>query len=178
MRKLLAPFILLAAAVVSIWTYSLKEAHGQAAAGRTTEAWYQSLYVGPVGADTAATNMLQSGTFTATLATGYATPPTGTVAYRITGKSVTLFANPAITGTSNANVLTLTGIPAAAQPAQTVTVPCFVTDNAIQVIATCNLSSGSGTLTFGMGAGFSVTGFTTTGTKGLQSGFTVTYPLS
>lgn len=178
MRKLIAPALLLAAAVVSVWTYSLKEAHGQAAAGRTTEAWYQSLYVGPVGADANPTNILQAGTFTATLATGYAAAPTGTMSYRITGKSVTLFTNPAITGTSNANVLTLTGIPAAAQPAQTLTVPCFVTDNALQVIATCNLSSGSGTLTLGMGAGFSATGFTATGTKGLQSGFSVTYPLS
>jgi hypothetical protein len=111
--------------------------------------------------------------------TGYATPPTGTVQWRIEGQSgrVTLWAPVAITGTSNATSLTVTGLPYTVTPQTALTVPCFVTDNAIQVAASCNFASGSGTITVGMGAGFVASGFTATGTKGLQAGFTLSYPL-
>ena len=111
--------------------------------------------------------------------TGYAAGPTGTLQWRIEGASgrVTIWAPAAITGTSNATGLTITGLPYTLFPQTALTVPCFVTDNAIQVSASCNFASGSGTITVGMGAGFSATGFTATGTKGLQAGFTLSFPL-
>jgi hypothetical protein len=119
-----------------------------------------------------------AGSFTGTL-TGYASGPTGTIQYRVNpyAHTVTLFTGSAITGTSNATSLTMTGLPFAILPSQTILVPCFATDNATQVAASCNFASGSGTLTVGMGAGFAASGFTNTGTKGLPAGFTVTYPL-
>jgi len=118
------------------------------------------------------------GNTTVTL-TGYAAGPTGTLQWRIEGASgrVTIWAPAAITGTSNATGLTITGLPYTVFPQTALLVPCFVTDNAVQVSASCNFASGSGTITVGMGAGFSATGFTNTGTKGLPAGFTLSYPL-
>src|SRR5262249_16354626 len=56
-----------------------------------------------------------SGTFTATGA-GFSSPPTGTATWYKIGNSVTLNL-PALSGTSNSTSFTITGLPAAIQPA-------------------------------------------------------------
>ena len=122
------------------------------------------------------------GSFTGTL-TGYASGPTGTVSYKIfanpagTGKLCTLHIKANITGTSNATALTMAGLPSAVRPVGAVSLPCLVTDNAVLVIASVSISASGSTIVFGMGAGFSSTGFTNSGTKGLIGGWQITYAL-
>lgn len=130
------------------------------------------------GADTGS---YSEGSFTATL-TGMTTTVTGTVFYRITansagtGKLCVLYNIDAITGTSNTTAMTMTGLPAACQPtALSRSTLIAVQDNTTAV--TANASVNGGTVTFGMGAGFSATGFTNSGTKGLYGGTSITYPL-
>lgn len=117
----------------------------------------------PVGAT------VTRGTFTGTL-TGYASGPTGTVEYTVeqfgVGRRITLYV-PAITGTSNATALTMTGLPAALSP--TGTVYGKFSDGTIQ---NNGGFAGSGqawsvngtTVTFY--SGHSATGWTASGTKG------------
>jgi hypothetical protein len=148
----------------------------------TTSADVQIWQEDDVVPDVRAVATYSSGSFTGTL-TGYASPPTGTVAYQViannqgTGKFASLYVAAAITGTSNANTFTMTGLPAAVRPtAATYAQMCVVTDNTISVVALASISS-AGTITFGMGAGFSSTGFTTSGTKALPTGWSLIYPL-
>lgn len=118
--------------------------------------------------------------FTGTL-TGYASGPTGTVSYRIVqdsqgyGRVCTLRAASAISGTSNATSLTMTGLPAACQPASTALTTCVATDNGTSVVASASVSGS--TITFATDAPFSASGWTNTGTKGLPAGWTISYPL-
>lgn len=115
--------------------------------------------------------------------TGYASGPTGTVNYRIfanasgTGKSCTLYVAAAITGTSNANTLTMTGLPAACQPATVALVNCVLNNNTTTVAGIAHIAAAGSTITFYMGSPLSATGFTTSGTKGLPAGWSITYPL-
>ena len=131
------------------------------------------------GADTAT---FASGSFTGTL-TGYASPPTGTVSYKVwanvsgTGKLCTLHLASAITGTSNANTLTMTGLPSAVQPTTAVIVNCGLTDNGTAVSGMALISAAGSTITFQMGSPLSSTGFTTSGTKACAAGWTITYAL-
>lgn len=118
-----------------------------------------------------------SGTFTGTL-TGVTGTVTGTFHYTIVGNICTVsLANSAnVSGTSNATSMTVTGLPAACQPAtQNPLVPVFVEDNGVGVLAVASIAPGSGTITFlkavvsGTAVGFSSVGFTSSGTKGLDS---------
>lgn len=149
--------------------------------GQRSEDNVATFYTGPVAAATATTAALpipiyQTGSFTGTV-TGYAAPPTGTIEYRVAGKIVTLFITTVITGTSNATSMTLTGMPAAIRPTiDAKLVNTLVTDNAVLVNASASIAT-SGTVTFGMGAGFSATGFTASGAKALQDTWTLTYAL-
>lgn len=118
-----------------------------------------------------------TGTFTGTL-TGCVTTPNGTCTWSRVGKLVTLFV-PGLNGTSNTNACSILGMPAAIQPAtldQIVSIPTFLngstTQNNIDVI----ISHGIGTLTFRVSG--SAAGFTTAGTKGTDSGFTISYLLN
>jgi hypothetical protein len=63
-----------------------------------------------------------SGTFTGTL-TGYASGPTGTVSYKVMSGIVTLWVVLDVTGTSNANTLTMTGLPTVVRPGSILAVP-------------------------------------------------------
>jgi hypothetical protein len=131
------------------------------------------------GADTAT---FASGSFTGTL-TGYATPPTGTVSYVVfansagTGKLCTLRIGSAITGTSNTTALTMTGLPAACTPAAAVYVPTITTDNGTEVISSATIAASGTTITFACDQPFSATGFTSSGTKALGTGWSITYAL-
>lgn len=115
-------------------------------------------------------------TFTGTL-TGYATPPTGNVIARRMGNFAILYVA-SITGTSNANTLTMTGLPAAWQPANRQMFPCSLIDNGMNVLGLADIPALAGTITFyrsslvaaaiGSAVQFVATAFTTTGTKALN----------
>ena len=119
-----------------------------------------------------------SGTFTGTL-TGCTTSPTGACYYAISGNVCTLFVA-AITGTSNTTAMTITGLPAACQPARTQLLmpPLDSCENGGAVVGTISMevSAASGTITFLLGN--STTGFGNTLVKGVATGFTVAYLLN
>jgi hypothetical protein len=122
------------------------------------------------------------GSFTGTL-TGYAVNPTGTVSYRIIGNLCTLYVATAITGTSNATSLTMTGLPAAVRPTIHRAVPCYLTDNSDNDVLGSALVQDDGSILFYRNVvSASVVRrsqtFTNTATKGIQDDWTVSYPLS
>lgn len=118
------------------------------------------------------------GSFTATV-TGYASPPTGTIQFRVTSAcQVVLWNTTAITGTSNAATMTLTGLPYNLWPniSAVQLIPAIITDNTANVAGCVNVPSQSGTITFS-NSGACAGVVTSTGTKALPAGFTVTYSL-
>ena len=120
-----------------------------------------------------------TGTFTITY-TGMTTAVTGTAVWSRNGNNVTLFF-PAATGTSNSTSMTATGLPATLAPAraQAHNVPSFSleTGGAIPTTDANDISiATSGTVTFYLGG--SATGFGSTLTKGVSTGFTVPYLLN
>jgi hypothetical protein len=119
-----------------------------------------------------------SGSFTFT-ATGMSTTPTGTGFWVRLGNMVLLLL-PAITGTSNANTFTYTGLPAEIQAARTITCP-LVEDyvengGAVVNTAAAVLTSGSGTVRFDLGG--SSTGWGSTLAKGLETAMMIAYLLT
>lgn len=132
--------------------------------------------------DGAATATYSEGSFTGTL-TGMSATTTGTVNYRITansagtGKICRLYVSAAITGTSNTTALTMTGLPAAVQPAVAAWVPCTLYDNAVHSIGAASIAASGSLITFYVDAALSSTGFTNSGTKGLIAGWQIEYAL-
>ena len=119
-----------------------------------------------------------TGSFTFT-ATGMTTSPTGTGIWARIGNLVLLLL-PTITGTSNANTFTYTGLPAAIQPVRTIVCP-LVEDyvengGAVVNTAAAVLQSGSGTVRFDLGG--SSTGWGTTLVKGLETAMMISYLLN
>jgi len=126
-------------------------------------------------------SQFQSGSFTATL-TGMTSTTTGPVYYVISGKIATISCG-SLTNLSSANTLTLTGLPAALQPATTAyqLVPCNLYSNGVNTLCGAQINMSSGTITFYVATGssptvFSSTGFSPTGYKGL-SATSITYSL-
>jgi hypothetical protein len=120
------------------------------------------------------------GSFTGTL-TGYASPPTGTIQYRVTTScTVTLWTTAAITGTSNAATMTMTGLPYNLQPASSMVaaqlLPGIVQDNGANAAGCVSIPAASGTLTFS-NSGACAGAMTATAAKGLPAGWEVTYTL-
>lgn len=125
------------------------------------------------------------GSFTGTL-TGYASPPTGTVQFRVTNAcQVTLWITAAITGTSNATTMTLTGAPYNIAPANALfgassqTQPTIVQDNGALTVGCVQVSAPSPpptVLTFS-NTGACAGAMTGSAAKGLPAGWTVTYSL-
>lgn len=132
---------------------------------------------GPMSPDVATQS---SGTFTGTL-TGMTDTTEGTVSYHVfgslagTGKLCVLRIDSALTGTSDANTMTMTGLPEAVQPSTDVWVPTLIIDNGNDN-AGAAVVSGS-TIGFYTDATLSASGFTSSGTKGLAAGWTLVYPL-
>lgn len=121
------------------------------------------------------------GSFTGTL-TGMSGATTGTVSYRVvansagTGKVCYLWIENTISGTSNTTAMTMTGLPAACQPAATRYPPLiYAVDNSNAVSALAQVASG--TITFFTDEPLSATGWTNSGTKGLNGGWSMAYPL-
>lgn len=133
------------------------------------------LALGPVAA--ALIDMTpDQGTFTGTI-TGCTTSPTGTCRWVRIGQLVMLFI-PIITGTSNATTFTMTGLPAAIQPARTMMFPVGDLENASVFTGTFagQVAAASGTVTFFFNG--SSSGFTNTGTKGFSSEQVVCWTLN
>lgn len=122
-----------------------------------------------------------TGSATLTLATGWATTPTGTVNYRIApdGKTVYCKMPSAITATSNAGTFSVTGWPPILQPATTTTFVITVEDNSTTFVnpARMVITAGSGTITVGSNAA-GTAGFTTSGVKGFLAGTNFSFDLS
>lgn len=103
------------------------------------------------------------GTYTATL-TGCTTSPTVTARYVRTGNTVTIYI-PSVNATSNATTCTLTGAPAAIQPARDQGfIPVVVQNNSALLIGCARMLT-TGTIDLRPGA-VSATSWTNTGTKG------------
>jgi len=123
-----------------------------------------------------------SGTFTGTL-TGMASATTGTVHYRISGELAFLWIQSNITGTSNSTALTMTGLPAALQPAATrAGRPCGrIVDNGSTFVGGASVTND--TITFSLlrssGSNYvlSTSVFTNSGTKGLEEGWGISYSI-
>lgn len=115
--------------------------------------------------------------FTFTL-TGCTTSPTGTAFWSKQGNQVTLTFPAALVATSNSTACTLTGLPAVIQPTRTQSLPLVGMENATAVIANGNVvvQAASGTVLCQINANSS--GWTASGTKGLNAGGTITYLLN
>lgn len=121
-----------------------------------------------------------TGSFTGTL-TGMTLATTGTVFYKISGGMCTLYLTSNITGTSNNVAMSLTGLPAVVRPTVQRDVTCVdMTDNGISVLGFAGPQPGGSVILGKMGvAGANVVpaGWTAAGTKGLNTGWSITYPL-
>jgi len=123
-----------------------------------------------------------SGSFTGTV-TGLTTTEQGTVYYERIGSLVTMWIDADISGTSNTTAMTLTGVPAAITPT-TQAIGRQVTavidnSNAVPSMTTA-LTTNTIQFSFpdaawGAGGSFSSIGFTNSGLKGLNVGWTFTY---
>lgn len=127
-----------------------------------------------------------TGSFTGTM-TGITGNPTVTVTWRKVGKTVTLVFGTSVTGTSSAVSMTMSGVPAALQPATFDQNACaFLEDNGVLTAGWIGMNHASGSVTFGLfqtngGAGTGVKwangNFTASGTKGVIAGTQITYIL-
>lgn len=116
-----------------------------------------------------------TGTFTATL-TGCTATITGTAHWAKAGSLVTLQL-PFLAGTSNANTCTVTGLPAAIQPARIQEyIALLVRDNSTYMIGLASISTG-GVITLYPGANLSATSWTAANAKGLE-GVVISYHVS
>jgi hypothetical protein len=117
-----------------------------------------------------------TGTFTGTL-TGFASNPSGTCSYAIVNGVATLtLPQGPLTGTSNSTAMSLTGVPAALRPAtlQPTVALGGVIDTGNYYAGALNIVGGTFQFYAFIAGGL---GFTASGTKGIGSGLTVTYPL-
>lgn len=118
-----------------------------------------------------------SGTFTGTLS-GFASPPSGTFNYTTAGGICTLYLISGVTGTSNVATMSLSGLPAAIQPAHAAAIRCTVFNNGTTTTGLATTVAAGSTIVFSVESSGAFGGFTTTLGKGLSSGFCITYPLN
>lgn len=118
------------------------------------------------------------GTFPGTL-TGCTTAPTVTCTWARNGKQVTLNV-PGVNAVSNSTACSISGLPAAIQPAtltnQAMPVATFLNGSTTINNVDVTVSPGSNLLAFRVSGG--AAGFTNSGTKGTDSGLTITYLLT
>ena len=118
-----------------------------------------------------------SGTFTGTLS-GISGSPSGPFSWKRTGNWMTIYIVTPLTGTSNATTMQLTGLPAVCVPVAQVNGFCAnVMDNGAYKGGQFQIAAASATVTFYLGFD-GATSFTNTGTKGLQTGWFISYPLT
>jgi len=109
------------------------------------------------------------------------------VNYVIAGSIALIYFPASLTATSNANSLAITGLPSLLQPVSTTSQTGWMTveDNGVIVQAQVTVQSGSGTVSFAICETTltsnriepSLTGFTSSGTKGIVAGTTFAYSL-
>lgn len=124
------------------------------------------------------TNSVQSWTPTWT---GFSSAPSGTISYLDLGAIVFIWITTSRTGTSNANSMTITNVPAGIRPVSgNRFIPCHVIDDGGVVLGAVNVDS-SGLMTFyvdtvvGSKVGPTTTGFGASLTKGIGQGWTIMY---
>lgn len=145
---------------ISIDTFTVQDAHAQAFSGSCASF---------------------RGSFTGTL-TGYASPPTGAIQYRVTTScQVTLWTNAAITGTSNAATMTLTGAPYNIAPASAMPASQYLTnivqDNGAFAAGCVQVSNATPTVLTFSNTGACAGAMTSSAAKGLPAGWSITYTL-
>lgn len=106
-----------------------------------------------------------SGTATPSL-TGMTTVPTPTIRYTKVGNLVTVYF-PETLATSNSTEMQLTGFPAAITPARTQRMLCRVRDNGTVTLGVASIGTGSD-MVFGLNVSYATTGFTNSGSKGIE----------
>jgi hypothetical protein len=124
------------------------------------------------------TSITASGDAYVGTATGHAANPTGTIfCYRV-GSMVVVYTNANIVAVSNSTAMTLTGaMPLAFRPGATRVVPSVgMRDNGVEIGGVASIDA-AGLITFGAGINNNPAGFTAAGSKGLQAGWSVMYPL-
>jgi hypothetical protein len=107
---------------------------------------------------------------------GFSVAPTGAMLYQIVGNQVTLKWT-GTTGTSNLNQMSIGNVPVPIRisgASLVGMVPAVLIDNSNRVVGSMGFG-GTSTFQFNMGSPLSPTGFTNTGTKGLDSAWSVTY---
>lgn len=120
------------------------------------------------------------GTYTGTI-TGLSTTPSASFEYTVSGGMVTMRCTSGSSGTSNSTAMAITGFPQQIWPAiNTYAFGAVVTDNGGTVLSICIMST-AGTLNFYLlgtaGAAGTINNFTGSGTKGIVTGWAMTYPL-
>jgi hypothetical protein len=121
---------------------------------------------------------VSAGTFTPAWS-GFSADPTGDMAWQVTGRMATLEWL-GTTGTSNANFMTIGNLPTNLRPTTRslagMSASVMIDNGAVQL---GSVGHGTlGVLQFNLGTTPSGTGFTTSGTKGLDTGWTWTYLLN
>lgn len=118
-----------------------------------------------------------TGAFTITL-TGFTATITGLINWRILGgKSVYVWADADILGTSNATTMSGSGVPAAIQTSRSQILPFALEDNGAHVGGSLNIAALSSSWTFSNPFSRSSGGFTGSATKGILSGACASYQL-
>jgi len=136
----------------------------------------QSLFINGVAVTTGTSNSF-TGTFT-----GVSGSPTATIQYSKSGNSVVLTI-PAINMTANASTFTLTGLPAAIQPAtvtQTVECPLVLAQGSSPTASqnwAAIINAGSGTVTFTAfsSTAYSTTAFGSINARNINATFSISY---
>lgn len=126
----------------------------------------------------------ETGSFTGTL-TGVTGTVTGTINYRRVNNLVTLYLNAALNGTSNASTMTITGVPSGIRPNFYRAVVTDLTDNNNELLGIAVVETDGeiefflyGTSTVANRVSVTTSTFTSSGTKGLTSGWTLSYPIA
>ncbi len=116
-----------------------------------------------------------TGSFTLTIA-GFPSALSPTINWRKVGNIVSLYVGSgAVTGTSNTVDLSASGIPVGVRPTSSRSVWCVLVDNGVEGIGEALIGSG-GAITFRRcDISANLSGFTSSGTKGLSSAWSITY---
>lgn len=111
--------------------------------------------------------------------TGHAADPTGTIFCKRIGNFVQIYCTANIVAVSNSTAMTLTGtMPTNFRPSVARTVISVgMRDNGVSSFGGVAVVATSGVITFGTGINNNAAGFTAAGSKGLEAGWSLMYPL-
>jgi hypothetical protein len=157
--------------------------YGVAAAGDVTIIGHASTTITKVGTNQwvqstpsdVPSNILVAGAYAGSL-TGFAAPIPSSMIVRKCGGIVSILSIAEYSGTSNSTAMTLTGLPTTFRPtvSATTVVSVGMLDNGAEKGGVAVIGT-DGTITFGTGLDNNTTGFTGSGTKGLKTGWCITF---